>query len=71
MVILLILRAAEEGVPQGLKPDFVLVLNVWAEAQTYLEAKTTARTKATADSFASLRNDNKESYGMTTKKAME
>lgn len=39
MVVLLNLRAAEEGVPQGLKPDFVLVSNVWAKAQTYLRSK--------------------------------
>jgi hypothetical protein len=29
----------EESMPQGLKPRFVVVCNVWAKAQTYLEAK--------------------------------
>jgi hypothetical protein len=32
----------EESMPQGLKPGFVVVCNVWAEAQTYLEAKARA-----------------------------
>jgi hypothetical protein len=29
--------------PQGLKPRFVVVCNVWAKAQTYLEAKAETR----------------------------
>ena len=29
-----------EGIPQGLKPHLLAMVNVWAEAQTYLEAKT-------------------------------
>jgi hypothetical protein len=29
----------EESMPQGLKSRFVVVCNVWAKAQTYLEAK--------------------------------
>jgi hypothetical protein len=50
----------ERGIPQGLKPFFVWEERPKAKALGYLDATTKAIAKATADSFAALRNDNQK-----------
>ena len=44
-------KQLRRAMPQGLKPRFVVVSNVWAKAQTYLEAKASSQRVVEVSSF--------------------